>query len=352
VRAPRTSRGETTNDDVKAVVLVGGEGTRLRPLTETIPKPLIPLVDRPFLDHLLDHLALHGVDEALLSSPYLEEAFGPFLDRRRGEPKVTWIREPSPLGTGGAVANAARGQDEAFLILNGDILTDLDLTALIAHHRDRHATATITVSAVEDARPFGLVVLGPDQRVLEFREKPADPVPGLVNAGTYVLEPEALVGIGSDRAVSIEREVFPELIADGRLVSGFVSEAYWMDLGTPEKYLRATFDALEGRIGGLAYTAPYVDPSSVVSLRSHLGRWVVVGSAVKIADDAEVEDAVLLAGCTVEEGARVRDSIIGPGARVGAGAVVVGAVLGEDALVPAGTTSRGTRVRAGDVSEA
>lgn len=337
---------------MKAVVLVGGEGTRLRPLTETIPKPLIPLVDRPFLDHLLDHLAQHGVDEALLSSPYLEDAFRPFLDGRRGEPRVTWIREPSPLGTGGAVANAARDQDEAYLVLNGDVLTDLDLTALIAHHRGRHATATITVSAVEDARPFGLVLVDRDHRVLEFREKPADPVPGLVNAGTYVLEPEALVGVASDRAVSIEREVFPALIAAGRLVSGFVSEAYWMDLGTPEKYLRATFDALEGRIGGLAYTAPFVDPSSEVSLKSHLGRWVVVGPAVKIADDAEVEDSVLLAGAAVEEGARVRDSIIGPGARVGAGAVVVGSVLGEAALVPAGTTSHEARVRAEDGTEA
>jgi mannose-1-phosphate guanylyltransferase len=202
---------------------------------------------------------------------------------------------------------------------------------------------------VRDARPFGLVVLDPDQRVLEFREKPADPVPGLVNAGTYVLEPDALAGVPSDRAVSIEREVFPGMIASGRLVSGFVSDAYWMDLGTPEKYLRATFDALEGKVGGLAYAAPYVDPSSEVSLRSHLGRWVVVGPAVTIAEDAQVEDAVLLAGAVVEEGASVRDSIIGPRARVGAGAVVVGAVLGEAAVVPAGSASDGARVRADDV---
>jgi mannose-1-phosphate guanylyltransferase len=331
---------------VKAVVLVGGEGTRLRPLTETIPKPLIPLVDRPFLDHVLDHLAAHGVDHVLLSSPYLEPAFGLFLEQRRADPKVTWILEPAPLGTGGAVANAARELDDTFLVLNGDILTDLDLTALLAHHRERRATATITLARVEDARPYGLVTIDGDQRVLEFREKPPDPVPGLVNAGTYVLEPAALEGVPTDRSVSIEREVFPALIASGRLVSGFVSDAYWMDLGTPKKYLQATFDALEGRIGGLVYTAPYIGPSSDVSLLSHLGRWVVVGAGVRVADDAEIEDAVLLSGAVVEEGARVRESILGPRSLVGAGATVIGAVLGEGAVVPPGVTTEGGRVGA------
>jgi mannose-1-phosphate guanylyltransferase len=324
---------------VKAIVLVGGEGTRLRPLTETIPKPLIPLVDRPFLDHVLDHLAAHSVEEVLLSSPYLEPSFALFLERHRAHPKVTWILEPAPLGTGGAVANAARDLEESFFVLNGDILTDLDLTALLAHHRRRHATATITLSGVADARPYGLVTIDQDQRVLEFREKPAEPQPGLVNAGTYVLEPSALTGVATERAVSIEREVFPALIAAGRPVSGFVSDAYWMDLGTPAKYLRATFDALEGRIGGLTYPAPYIHPSSEVSLLSHLGRWVVVGPGVKIADDAEIEDAVLLAGANVGEGARVRESILGPRSRVGAGSTVIRAVLAEGAVVPPGVTS-------------
>jgi mannose-1-phosphate guanylyltransferase len=296
---------------------------------------------------VLDHLAAHGVGEVLLSSPYLEPAFGLFVERHRADPKVTWILEPAPLGTGGAVANAARELEESFFVLNGDILTDLDLTALLAHHRRQRATVTITLSGVDDARPYGLVTIDEDQRVLEFREKPNDPQPGLVNAGTYVLDPSALAGVAMDRAVSIEREVFPALIAAGQRVSGFVSEAYWMDLGTPEKYLRATFDALEGRIGGLAYVSPYVDPSSEVSLLSHLGRWVVVGPGVSIAADAEIEDSVLLAGAVVEEGARVRQSILGPKSRVGAGATVIGAVLAEGAVVPAGLTSEGGRIGAG-----
>jgi mannose-1-phosphate guanylyltransferase len=336
---------------MKAVVLVGGEGTRLRPLTETIPKPLIPLVDRAFLHHVLDHLAAHGVDGVILSSSYLEPTFGPFLDQRRGiAPEVTWITEEAPLDTAGAIANAARHLDEAYLVLNGDILTDLDLTALVAFHRQRSAVATIALTPVEDARPYGLVAIDEVSRVREFREKPADLIPGTINAGTYVLEPEALRTVTPGERVNIEREVFPRLIAGGQPVFGYVSAAYWMDLGTPEKYLRATFDVLEGRVGGIAYpAAPYVDPSADVSLLAHLGRWVVAGPGVTIAGGAEVEDSVLLAGARVGEGARVRDSILGPRSSVGTGATLDGAVLAEGATVPDGSASAGARVRAGQV---
>jgi mannose-1-phosphate guanylyltransferase len=316
---------------MKAVVLVGGAGTRLRPLTETIPKPLLPLVDRPFLDHVLDHLSAYGVDEVLLSSPYLGEVFAGFLAGRRAGPRVTWITEPTPLGTGGAVANAARGLGETFLVLNGDILTDLDLSDLVAHHRETSATASLTLAPAEDARPYGLVSMDGEGRIREFREKPALAVPGLVNAGTYVLEPVALQGVPIGRAFSIEREV----IASGVAVHGFVSSAYWKDVGTPVKYLEATFDALEGRIKGLSYSAPHVDPSATVSLRSHLGRWVVAGPGVRIGDEVEVEDSVLLAGAIVGDRAKVIESIVGPGARIGEDAIVQGAVLAENSEVPA-----------------
>ncbi|HEX9411109.1 MAG TPA: NDP-sugar synthase [Actinomycetota bacterium] len=334
---------------MKAVVLVGGEGTRLRPLTETIPKPLIPLVDRPFLDHVLDHLATHGVEDALLSSPYLEEVFASFLRDRHGGPRLTWITEPTPLGTAGAVANAAREIREAFLVLNGDILTDLDLSRVLAHHREAGAIATIALAPVEDARPYGLVRVSEDGRVLEFREKPQQAIPGLVNAGTYVLEPGAVRDVPPGRAVSIEREVFPALIDSDAPVHGYVSRDYWKDLGTPESYLRATFDALEGRVKGLSYAAPFADPTAHVSLRCHLGRWVVIGPAARIEDDAEVEDSVLLAGAVVEEAARVRDSIVGPGARIGRRAVLSGAVLAEGAVIPPGSSADGARVGAGEV---
>jgi mannose-1-phosphate guanylyltransferase len=336
---------------MRAVVLVGGEGTRLRPLTETIPKPLIPLVDRPFLHHVLDHLAAHGVDAAMLSSPYLEEAFGPVLAERSGGPEVTWITEDRPLGTGGAIANALRGTTGPVLALNGDILTDLDLTALVARHRERGATATIALTPVEDARPYGLVDLDAEDRVRAFREKPTEPGPGLINAGTYVLQAEALAGVLGGVAVSIEREIFPSLISAGRVVIGSPSSAYWMDLGRPDTYLRATFDALSGRVGGLSYTAPHVDPTATVSMRARLGSWVVVGPGATVDDGAEVEDSVLLAGVRVGRDAVVRDTIAGPRAEVGDGARVEGAVLAEAAVVPAGSRTEGARVSAGQVLE-
>ncbi len=339
---------------MKAVVLVGGEGTRLRPLTETIPKPLVPLVDKAFLHHVLDHLAAHGVHEVVLSSAYLEEVFRAFIEERRGDPAITWITEATPLGTGGAVANAVRATaiEETFLVLNGDILTDLDLTALVAFHRSRGAATTITLTEVSDARPFGLVSMTDDSRVLEFREKPLEPVAGVVNAGTYVLEPSALEGVAADRAVSIEREVFPGLIDTGAPVFGFVSDAYWIDLGTPVKYLQATFDALEGRVRGLSYAAPYMAAGARVAPGARLGRFVSVCAGAAVEDGAVVEDSVLLPGAVVEAGAEVDGCIVGPRARIGRGAWVRGAVLAEGSTVPAETESDGARVGAGMVLEA
>ena len=219
---------------MNAVVLVGGEGTRMRPLTETMPKPLLPLMDRPSLDHVLDHLARHDVHRVVLSSPYLASTFAPFIEERHGDPDITWITEGEPLGTGGAIVNALGSiGPEPFFALNGDILTDLDLTAMADVHRERGAGVSIALHHVEDARAFGLVVTEPDGRVLEFREKPEDLIPGDINAGTYLMDPEALRGWEPGAAASIERDIFPALIEAGIAVFGFGSDAYWLDLGTP-----------------------------------------------------------------------------------------------------------------------
>jgi mannose-1-phosphate guanylyltransferase len=338
---------------MKAVVLVGGEGTRLRPLTETMPKPLIPLMDRASLDHVLDHLARHGVHEVVLSSSYLEDTFRAFVEARHGDPVITWITETEPLGTGGAIVNALGALDdgESFVALNGDILTDLDLTAMVAAHRTHGAAATIALTHVGDARPFGLVITGDDGRVLEFREKPIDLVPGDVNAGTYVLEPEALAGWDATRAVSIERDVFPSMISGGLPVFGFGSDAYWIDLGTPEKYLRAHFDILEGRVGfEPEYPAPFVAPGAQVHLLAHLGRWVIVGAGARVGADAQLDDCVVHPGAVIEDAARVAGSILGSAVRVGAGATVRGSVLAAGAVVEAGVTVEDARITAGQVA--
>ncbi|MDQ4108747.1 MAG: NDP-sugar synthase, partial [Actinomycetota bacterium] len=299
---------------LKAVVLVGGEGTRLRPLTETVPKPLLPLVDRPILDHVLDHLVVHGVREVIMSSPYLEDTFHPFIQARGGHPAIRWITEREPLGTGGAIVSALHHVgDQPFFALNGDILTDLDLTAMLARHRERSAVATIALHHVEDARAFGLVAADPTGRITEFREKPPDPVPGDINAGTYVLDPECLGAWPAGRFIWMEGEVFPALIREGALVYGFDANAYWLDLGTPEQYLRAHFDLLEGKLRGISYERPWVGPGVSLDLTSRVGRSVAIGGGARVGAWAEVDDAVLLAGAVVEAGARVVASIVGPG---------------------------------------
>jgi mannose-1-phosphate guanylyltransferase len=334
---------------MKAVVLVGGEGTRLRPITETIPKPLVWLMERPSLDHVLDHLARHGVHEVVLSSSYLESTFHAFIEARHGDPRITWITEAVPLGTGGAIVSALEYLDDGpFLALNGDILTDLDLAAMVEFHRARGASATIALHHVEDARPFGLVPTRPDGRVSEFREKPEEPVAGDINAGTYVLEPGPLREWQAGTSISIEREIFPAIIASGQPVYGFLSDAYWLDLGTPEKYLQAHFDILAGLVDGEQYPAPFVAAGAKVDLCAHLGRWVAVGEGATVGPGAQVDDSVLHPGAVVEAKASVVGSILGTRSRVGAGARVSDSALAEGARVRAGATVTGVRVSAGE----
>jgi mannose-1-phosphate guanylyltransferase len=322
---------------VKAVVLVGGFGTRLRPLTETVKKELLPLVDRPILDHTLDRLVRHGVTEVVMSSPYLEETFHPFIEARKAHPRITWVTEPAPLGTGGAIVNTLPSVgDEPFFALNGDICTDLDLTAMRAFHDAHGSAVTIAMHHVDDARAFGLIDTDADARVLAFREKPADPIPGDINAGTYILDPTVLHAWTPDHEISIEREIFPTVIEAGRPVYGFLADAYWMDLGTPDKYLQAHFDMLDGRVAGVSYPAPWVHPTADVDLQAHLGRWAVVGPEARVGPDAQVDDSVLHAGSVVGRGAKVLRSIIGPGGRVGEDATVVASVTGAGSRVPDG----------------
>lgn len=332
---------------MKAVVLVGGQGTRLRPLTETLKKELLPLVDRPILHHTLDRLVRHGIDEVVLSSSYLEEAFQSFIEERRGSPAIIWTTEPEPLDTAGAIVNALdRVGGEAFFAMNGDVVTDLDLAEMLAFHRRSDADATIALHRVEDARDFGFVTTAASGDVLEFREKPLELVPGDINAGTYLLEPRVFEGYVPGEAISIEKVVFPGLIASGRRVFGFRSDAYWMDLGTPEKYRQAQFDALEGRLEGLRYPAPYVGPGAEVDLRSHLGRWVVLGAGARVGAESEVDESVLLPGARIGPDARVFASILGPNAQVDEGATVLTSVVGESARVLAGASIEDARVPA------
>ena len=331
---------------MRAVVLVGGQGTRLRPLTLTTKKELLPLVDRTILDHTLDRLARHGVTEAVMSSPYLEETFRPVLQARDGDaPAVRWVTETEALDTGGAIVNALDelGDDPCFA-LNGDILTDLDMTAMRAFHEERGAAVTIALQRVPDARAFGLVATQDDGRVLEFREKPQDEIPGDINAGTYLLDPTLLRRWTPDRPISIEREIFPELIAAGEPVFGYVTESYWIDLGTPEKYLQAHVDLLAGRFRGLAYPSPWVHPEARVDDGAELVGAVCVGARTRVSSGARVEGSVLHPGSTVEAGADLRATILGRDASVVAGARLDEVVVADGARIAAGAEVRRERV--------
>jgi len=235
----------------QAVVLVGGEGTRLRPITSRMPKPIVPLVGRPFVGYILENLARHGVSRAVFSAGYLADALrGAIGDGARYGLQVRYVVEERPLGTAGAIRHAERELGGGCLFaFNGDVLTDADLTAMAVFHEAHGGRATILLTRVDDPRRYGLVEVDADGRVLRFLEKPgaehAVPARGaLVNAGVYLLEPEALAVIAPDRQSSIERDVFPALAESGELYA-FVGDSYWRDIGTPESYLQAHFDLLE-----------------------------------------------------------------------------------------------------------
>jgi mannose-1-phosphate guanylyltransferase len=326
---------------MQAIVLVGGEGTRLRPLTEHVPKPALTLVDRPFLAYMVEWLASHGVTEVVLACGFLPDVLRAALGEGEhdGTP-LTYLVEPRRLGTAGAIRFAAEQLGERladrFLALNGDVLADLDLTALQRAHEERGARATLALHPVPDASAYGLVRTGPAGEVLEFAEKTGVEAPGEINAGAYVLERSVLELVAAGRECSIEREVFPRLVGEG--LGAVVLEGYWMDIGTPERYLQASWDILEGRVRTrVRPTAPglLVAPGSRVAADATVGPRAVVSAGCEVGSGAEVRESVLLDDCRVGEGARVSGSILAPGVRVQAGATLADAVVGRDERVPA-----------------
>lgn len=329
---------------MRAIVLVGGFGTRLRPLTLTTPKQMLPLVDRPMIEYVLAHLAEHGVDDAVLSLGYRPDAFvEAYPEGVCAGVKLHYAVEPEPLDTAGAIRFAATdaGISERFVVVNGDVLTDLDVTELVRFHDAHGGEGTIALHRVEDPSAFGVVPTDENGRVTAFVEKPPrDAAPtDLINAGTYVLEAAALARIPAGRRVSIERETFPAMVADGVLFA-MADGGYWLDTGTPEQYLQAQLDLLDGVRGdarfGLAEDA-MIDEAATVE-RS------VVGAGASVAAGAVLIDALVLPGASIDADAQVCRSIVGPGAVVGTGAVLDGhTVLGAGVQVAPGEQLSGIR---------
>lgn len=309
---------------MKSIILVGGEGTRLRPLTYQTPKQMLPLVGVPMIECVFEELASHGVTDAVLSLGYLPDRFiEAYPTNVIAGVRVAYAVEPEPLDTAGAIRFAATyaGIDETFLVVNGDVLTNLDVTKFLAFHRIQGGEATIALHMVEDPSRFGVVPTTTDGRVIAFVEKPPrDEAPtNLINAGTYIFEPSVLERIAPSGRVSLERDTFPALAAAGVLFA-MPDNAYWLDTGLPQTYLQANVDILNGRDvrhsvakivnGSWCHRSSTIDPSATL-INAVVDRDCYVGANVVI------EGAVLLPGAVIEEGCEVRSSIIGPGAVIG-----------------------------------
>ena len=322
---------------MRAVVLVGGFGTRLRPLTSTRPKQMLPVGHRPMIEWVVGHLGKYGVDEAILSLGYKPDAFiAAFPDDTCEGVRLTYAVESEPLDTAGAIRFAARqaGIDDTFIVVNGDVLTDLDVESLVRFHRAAGAEATIHLTPVDDPSMFGVVPTDDDGRVVAFIEKPppGEAPTNRINAGTYVLEPSVLDRIAEGCKVSIEREVFPAMAAEGRLYA-MATDDYWLDTGTPLQYRRANLDLLGGRADRVEGVAPDVEIAPTASVERSM-----IGAGARIAAGAMVHDSVLMADVRVESQAHVVRSVLGHRVVVGAGTTLDGVVVGDDEVIEPGVS--------------
>ncbi|MEV0258075.1 NDP-sugar synthase [Streptomyces sp. NPDC050732] len=344
----------------EAILLVGGKGTRLRPLTVHTPKPMVPAAGVPFLTHQLARARAAGVDHIVLATSYLAEVFEPYFgDGSALGLHIEYVTETEPLGTGGAIRNVASrlhsDPEEPVLIFNGDILTGLDIRALVATHEESGADVSLHLTKVDDPRAYGLVPTDPSGRVTAFLEKPQTPeeiVTDQINAGAYVFRRSVIDTIPAGRPVSVERETFPGLLASGAHLQGMVDSTYWLDLGTPQAFVRGSADLVLGRAPSPAVPGRCGDrlvlPTATVAPDAKLTGGTVVGENASVGEGARISGSTILAGAVVEPGAVVTDSLIGAGARIGARSVLSGTVIGDGATVGADNELReGVRVWCG-----
>ena len=310
---------------MKAIILVGGEGTRMRPLTYAMPKQMLPIAGTPMLERVLANLAAHGVDEAVMSLGYMPDRFlEAYPDGVIAGIRMTYAVEPERLDTAGAIRFAALhgGIDDTFIVINGDVITDLDVTRLLAFHRSHGAQATIALHPVEDPSRFGVVVTDEQGHVKSFVEKPSreEAPSNEISAGTYIFEPSVVNLIEPDVSVSVERVTFPELVSRGSLYA-LADDGYWLDTGTPQAYLDAHLDILSGlrpvQLPPEVMDENWIHPDSTIAASAHISRSCVDRECV-IGDGAVIVRSVLMPGAVVGDGAHLSDSIVGPHGRIGA----------------------------------
>jgi NDP-sugar pyrophosphorylase family protein len=339
---------------MKAILLAGGKGTRLRPLTLHTPKPVVPIFDRAFLHYQIDLLKrVPEVDEVILSLNYqprrIEEVFG---DGAGTGVRLRYVVEPSPLGTGGAIRYAAQGVDDTLIVFNGDVMTSVDVNAVVSLHRERQATATIVLTPVDNPSAYGLVETGRDGRVHRFLEKPnPDEITcDTINAGIYVLEPSTFDRIPRDVSYSIERAYFPSLIERQETFVAYVDRGYWIDIGTPEKYVQVHRDMFDGKFAGGMFAAadrtkPIVSPEARIEDGVTFNGPCFVDAGAHVKAGATIGPySVLGRGVIVEEAADLRDTIVWPNTRIGQAAVVHGPIVGRNCHIGRNASLKGRAV--------
>ncbi len=347
---------------MQAILLVGGKGTRLRPLTNTTPKPMLPVAGVPFTAHQIARARDAGVTRIVLGTSYRPEVFAEYFgDGSDFGVELVYRTEEEPLGTGGGIRYAAEaltcGPDEPVLVFNGDVLSGVDLRHLVAEHETTGAAVTLYLTRVADPRAFGLVPTDAEGRVTEFREKPTtvqEIVTDQINAGCYVFRRDVIDRIPVGQVVSVERDTFPGLLAQGHRLTGVVDDGYWLDLGTPLSFVRGSADLVLGRVDSSAVPGPTGERLVLGDARVSDDATVTGGSVVAdscvVHAGAVVEGSVLMPGVVVAAGAAVRDSVLATGARVGEKASVSGTVVAEGAVIGAGVELvEGARVWPGAV---
>lgn len=326
---------------MKAVALVGGQGTRLRPLTFRTPKPLLPLVNRPLLEFVVERCKRNEISDLVLSTNYLPDLFRVALGESLFGVAIEYIHEVDALGTAGGVKNCESAIDDTFYVFNGDVLTGLNLVEMLKYHRSKSAAVTLYLTPVEDPRAYGVVPLDGDGRVTAFIEKPslADAPTNMINGGVYIIEPEILEKIPRDEPYSFERQLFPDLVAEGAPIYGYESDAYWLDIGTPEKYLQAHLDILTGALeaeipGEEISSGVWVGSGVEIDPGAEVLAPVVIGDGARVEVGVRLEGPVSIgAGCVIGAETAMTRSAVADGVSVGRSCVIEDSLIGEAAVV-------------------
>ncbi len=343
---------------MKAVILAGGEATRLRPLTYHTPKAMVPVLNTPFLEYVLRYLSQHQVKDIIITQRHLGQSIeGYFGDGSQFGVRLSYTIEDTPLGTAGAVKNAEKYLDKTFLVLNGDIFTDLDITAMIGFHRERKARATIALTPVDDPTSYGLIETNAEGRVIRFLEKPSwrEVTTNMINAGTYVLEPEVLAHIPAQANFSFEHDLFPLLLDQGEPIYAYPSSAYWIDIGTLEKYFQLHQDLLRGKkvlIGDQSYVHPTAQIKGGVIIGSNctigqnvkLTGPVVIGPGNTVLEDTVIEESIIWRNSWLGTRVNLKKSIVADNCHLDADSIINNSVLGDKVTVVSGAKLEGSRI--------